>query len=443
LLGTDLGSTYSVSFGGVTTAPIGTTATSVTVVVPEGAITSKLTVYTNMYGLGYSDGILTILKPVVTSLSPTSGKIYDEVTITGSRLNIGTYKVYFSGVSNPVEAEISAANSGGTSLTVSVPVGAVTGPISVTTDEGTATSSTFTVLTPSIVIQESLTTFTTNAGTPSESQNYIVSGYNLGGGLTITAPQNFEVSMNGAAGTWGKSIFYPLGTDGSIEQQPVYVRYVPTITGTNSGNIVHSSDGVVKTLTVNGEALAPLPVELISFKAQKQADAVLLTWATASEKDNSHFEVEMTADAKGDFKAVGKVNSKATNSSVKTNYQFNHNGSFTGTRYYRLKQVDLDGTTSYSNVIAVEMTAMLQETVKVAPNPISSESKLLFPAAEAGKLNITVVNMSGSKVAAKSADVEAGVNTIELGLSETLPSGMYILTTEFNGKTEKVKLIKQ
>ncbi|GHA65017.1 hypothetical protein GCM10007389_17240 [Pontibacter akesuensis] len=446
LHGTDLGSTYSVSFGGVTAVPISTSATSVTVVVPEGAVTSKLTVYTNMYGLGYSDVILTILKPTITSLSRTSGRINDGVIINGTRLNIGTYKVYFSGSEAPVEAVISAANADGTSLTVSVPVGAIDGPITVTTDEGTATSQAFDVAIPEIIITGTQEPFSTTVGVASDPQYYTMSGNNLGGGVSMSAPTNFEISVSGENGPWVRGHFFPLEQDGGVSQKLIYVRYVPTSQGSHSGDIVHSSDGVIKNQYVvgNATAAAPLPVEFISFTAAVQSNGVALKWSTASETNNSHFEVEMAVNQKDGFTKVGQVESKVTNSSTKVDYAFIHSLNTSGIRYYRLKQVDLDGTFEYSKVVAVNLESSTSELqVLVSPNPINYNTKVFVTAEEAGEARLVLHSISGQQVYTKSEMLHGGQNEVQLPVYDKLSSGMYVLTVEINGQVRQVRVVKQ
>ncbi|MFD2246780.1 IPT/TIG domain-containing protein [Pontibacter ruber] len=444
ITGANLTEVQGVWFNGVLANFAEVSETELVAEVPEGATTGTVTVETTA-GTATSSVEFTVLQllPQITAFSPSEGKVGDVITITGENF-ANIQEVLFNGVT------ASFVQDTDTQVSARVPMGATTGAITVTTSAGSATSSeVFTVLnSPKIVLSTTEIDFGSLAVGTSDVNMYQVSATDLNDGASVTvdvsgAPGDYTISRS-MEGPFVKTLTIEDNIfDNTLAPTDIWVRYAPAAAGTTSVSITHSTeDAKVEVLTVNGTGAAPLPVELISFKAQKQKEAVLLTWATASEKDNSHFDVEMTDDAKGEFKAVGKVNSKATNSSVKTNYQFSHAGGFVGTRYYRLKQVDLDGTSSYSNVVAVEVTAELQ-TVKVAPNPISPESKLLFPATEAGKLNITIVNMSGSKVAAKSADVEAGTNSIELDLSEKLPAGMYILTTEFNGKTEQVKLIKR
>lgn len=99
----------------------------------------------------------------------------------------------------------------------------------------------------------------------------------------------------------------------------------------------------------------PLPVELTHFSAKAVNKAVELVWATASEQNNSYFEVERSAHADS-FEQLAVVNGQGT-TSLQSNYTFTDKKPMQGVSYYRLKQVDEDGTHSYSKVVVVRAEA--------------------------------------------------------------------------------------
>ena len=134
----------------------------------------------------------------------------------------------------------------------------------------------------------------------------------------------------------------------------------------------------------------PLPVVLTSFAGRRTAAGAALTWATASEHNSSQFVVERRADATGEFLAVGQV-AAAGSSSTARSYQFADAGAAalaTAVLYYRLRQVDLDGTTVYSPVVALAAGALAQAagSLQVFPNPApaSAPVTLRFGAATTG-----------------------------------------------------------
>ncbi|MFT3934552.1 MAG: hypothetical protein QM726_13095 [Chitinophagaceae bacterium] len=92
-----------------------------------------------------------------------------------------------------------------------------------------------------------------------------------------------------------------------------------------------------------------LPVTWISFTGRKVQSTIALKWVTAAELNNAYFDVERKGDD-GSFTAIGRV-AAATQGNSSNEYQFTDNKPLAGQSYYRLKQVDIDGKSSYSNVI--------------------------------------------------------------------------------------------
>ena len=127
----------------------------------------------------------------------------------------------------------------------------------------------------------------------------------------------------------------------------------------------------------------PLPVELTSFEAKWNNNATDLRWATASEKNSSYFVVERSASGTGEYQAVGRVNAAGSSSSARSYQLRDAEAGALGvnTLYYRLRQVDVDGSESFSPVAAVVVgkpgsTARLE----VYPNPAGTaqEARLDF-----------------------------------------------------------------
>jgi hypothetical protein len=266
------------------------------------------------------------------------------------------------------------------------------------------------------------------------------------GSITVAGPASgdFKVSLDNT--TFTRTLLVPL-VEGStsIGETTIYVRYEPSEAGAHSANITQTSlNATDVTITASGNTSnSTLPVELISFKAEQKADEVTLLWATASEKDNSHFEVEMSANPEAGFTGIGKVNSKTGTSAVMTNYLLKYNLTNSGTHYFRLKQVDLDGTFAYSKVVAVEIAAVAESKVFVAPNPLNFNSKAFIVANAGGKANLVLHSMAGKQVYQKTVEVNKGQNEIQLPLYDKLPTGLYILTVELEGQRHQLKVVKQ
>ncbi|WP_276499796.1 hypothetical protein [Pontibacter litorisediminis] len=117
--------------------------------------------------------------------------------------------------------------------------------------------------------------------------------------------------------------------------------------------------------------ITPLPVELSRFEGKATQSGISLDWETASEQNNSHFEVERSADG-NTFELLGSVEGHG-NSAVTLKYRFLDKHPHPGLNYYRLKQVDFDGQYEYSKVVAVTATEQAGKLqALLLPNPCLS-----------------------------------------------------------------------
>ncbi|TPG65605.1 T9SS C-terminal target domain-containing protein [Hymenobacter nivis] len=169
----------------------------------------------------------------------------------------------------------------------------------------------------------------------------------------------------------------------------------------------------------------PLPVELAAFTATAvgNRDAVL-AWATASEKNNDHFDVERSLDGTA-FVKIGQVKGQGSTSSA-TDYALtdaNVAAKATGTVYYRLRQVDADGTASLSPVRSVSFTQVGPLAIGLYPNPAVASTQLDLSQLPAGTYQVSVVDMTGRSVLSASL---AGAQLHTLDLAK-LASGSYVV----------------
>ncbi|MBD0260502.1 MAG: T9SS type A sorting domain-containing protein [Cytophagales bacterium] len=181
-----------------------------------------------------------------------------------------------------------------------------------------------------------------------------------------------------------------------------------------------------------------LPITLIYFTAKQQESQVLLQWATASEKDNEYFSLEKSRDGQ-QFNEIGRVAGAGT-STGKLTYQFTDDFPFGGTGYYRLKQVDFDGTFTYSRIVAVnrEITAAL----RIYPNPLAG-NELWVEAndVQADDMRITIHNTVGKLLVDRVYAYEPAVK-VDLTALRREP-GLYILSVRRKNRIERQKLVIQ
>ncbi len=191
-----------------------------------------------------------------------------------------------------------------------------------------------------------------------------------------------------------------------------------------------------------------LPVEMAYFNATKVGDNTLLEWGTASEINNDFFEVQV---AKGDenfengfFEILGKVDGNG-NSTELIDYRFADNEKFkSGTRYYRLKQVDFDGRFEYSNIIPVFFDNEPTKDILIFPNVIMEDNQpnLYVRADEEYKVDLILTRADGKIYDRFEGIYPAGSSTIQIPMDENVPSGLFYVTGKIGEKTVSEKIIK-
>lgn len=204
-------------------------------------------------------------------------------------------------------------------------------------------------------------------------------------------------------------------------------------TGTNSG--VASTDiagsNRIENSTVDMGAYeynnSVLPITLLNFSGAINLKEHLLTWATASSFNNSHFEIERRS-ANTDFVPIGRIVNQQEGS-ITLSYQFSDEQPLAGTNYYRLKQVDFDGQFSYSKTIALKNNS---NALQVFPNPVVQQLTLTGLATGM----ITVHNSLGQLILQKECSTES--STID---TEGWPSGIYYVHHPETG--EGIRLVKE
>ncbi len=186
-----------------------------------------------------------------------------------------------------------------------------------------------------------------------------------------------------------------------------------------------------------------LPVELTTFSATILKNKVELNWETATEVNNYGFNVERKTEI-GDWSEVGFVEGHGNSNSPK-HYSFTDNQVNNGKYYYRLKQIDIDGTFEYSDAIEVDLSSPGKyELSQNFPNPFNPTTTIQFSVPEAGLVKLTVYNVIGEKVAELvNKNMEAGYHNVQFNAGN-LNSGIYIYKIEANNftKIRKMMLLK-
>ncbi|MCF8426803.1 MAG: T9SS type A sorting domain-containing protein [Bacteroidia bacterium] len=246
-----------------------------------------------------------------------------------------------------------------------------------------------------------------------------------------------------ASGTGDDSIYLYVIPSGMPSTRPA----TPTAFCSNAtsggaaavGRVVlrQGSTSSAPTLQVGGIRLGlnwtdgPLPVKLTSFTGAIENHNANLKWTTSSESDNKGFEIERSLNGL-DFESVGFVKG-AGNSSKITNYEFIDSKIPVSTLYYRLNQIDLDGKSTYSNVITLKQDEF---NITVLPNPFTDQ---LTINSGAGNQTITVevIDMTG----------KVKLNTTTIGNvhldTKVLAEGVYFVKVTQGEKVIVKRIIKR
>ncbi|MFN0035637.1 MAG: T9SS type A sorting domain-containing protein [Saprospiraceae bacterium] len=174
----------------------------------------------------------------------------------------------------------------------------------------------------------------------------------------------------------------------------------------------------INDFTFNGSVA--LPIELISFREKVENNFVHLFWATATERNNSHFSIERSTNGRN-FSEIGQVKG-AGDSFEPREYSYTDERPLQGKNYYRLRQVDFDGKYSYSRVVTA--TFGKASHITLAPMPASENVRILLaePAQADGLWQ--VFDMSGRLMMAGEMLAEATEQNLNIS---ALPEGAYVL----------------
>ena len=175
--------------------------------------------------------------------------------------------------------------------------------------------------------------------------------------------------------------------------------------------------------------LSPTPVELLFFRAIKQKDVAKLIWETSSETNNRGFEVLRSTDAMN-WKKIGWVNGHGT-TTIRHTYEMIDEFPSNGINYYKLKQIDFDGTETFTEVEVVKFESTFN--IQLIPNPAKGVFQLVLPNhTEVG--NIKIFDEFGRVL------LESTTSQISYDIS-TYPAGTYLVVVGMDGKQFAEKLV--
>lgn len=186
--------------------------------------------------------------------------------------------------------------------------------------------------------------------------------------------------------------------------------------------------------------LAPVPVELVSFTGTATDQGVVLRWQTASEQQASSFEVERSTDGK-QFKRLVSVPAAGTSTSLRT-YKYLDGTAGPGQHFYRLHQLDFDGTAAYSPVVPVRVQPLIAPLFTSAyPMPFGTQLTLQLPQPLAAGSTATFTDAQGRT--AYTAALHGEGRQVPLPVPASLASGTYVLTVRSAGKQTSQRVVRR
>lgn len=186
----------------------------------------------------------------------------------------------------------------------------------------------------------------------------------------------------------------------------------------------------------------PLPVDFLNITAAQKGGAVAINWSTASENNNSYFDVEKSIDG-SNFTTINSVKGAGNSSTIK-NYGSYDAKPVAGYNYYRIRQVDFDGKFKFSDVVKVKIS-FDKTGVSVLTNPFVNNITVDFVSPANQRLNVKLTDISGKLIATEFWNISKGSSRVIYSKVSNLKSGMYIfIVTDNDGAViYNNKLVKQ
>ena len=275
------------------------------------------------------------------------------------------------------------------------------------------------------------------------TKDFIISGFAFGVGCTGNPSVNFGVfkgaiiedgssfsagySTSGVGGPWTNiSITFPTGP-GTAEWYARVISIPSTANAIRFASATASAFRIDDVIISSNEVGCLLPVEFSKFEAKSNQNKVNLNWATATELNNDHFEIQHSDNGE-DFKPIGQLKGNGT-TPVGASYNFEHPTPSVGINYYRLKQVDVDGKYEYSPIRSV-----LFGKNKVSVSPTFAKENVTIYVSGDQSMNFGIYNLGGQQVFSGKA---FGQERVDVGFLQT---GLYFIRTELG---DVIRFIKE
>ena len=187
-------------------------------------------------------------------------------------------------------------------------------------------------------------------------------------------------------------------------------------------------------LIINADV--PLPVELLSQNITQVEEKVLLEWSTATELNNSHFEIMRSSDGKA-FETIGEVRGNGNTTEI-SDYEFIDENPITE-NYYKIVQYDFDGIATAFDILQLN----INKGTDLKPIIYSDGTQLILKhsAKKNSDYQVCIINASGQVLHTESINLNEGENQVFVNPSEKLPIGLYFISLQNEQKTSVNKVV--
>lgn len=374
----------------------------------------------------------------ITSTLQGSSTVSSSLSLTNGLISLGEFDLTLSSGASVTRTDDTDyiqtinqnASGGALRMEVANGAGEITFPV------GTSTYTPFTMA---------------NLGTTSNFSVRVFDGHYLGGtsgnaiGTDLEIDRTWVVDASGSGFNTTITIQWNVGEeDASFDRANMFIsRNGPrgwwepisgTIAASGSDPYTASVSGVTSFSEISGgSGSTPLPVKLVAFDARENDRRVELTWTTATELNNDYFEIQRSQDGET-FVSIGEVDGSGDSEELLT-YAFTDAKPGEGMNYYRLKQVDFDGSSELSEIRMVQLIEAFENQLEVFPNPSSAgfTVRLYIPDDE---VLLSIVDISGRTIQRSVFDTS---QPVQINFGERLKTGVYMLIAE----TSQGKLVSR
>jgi len=269
----------------------------------------------------------------------------------------------------------------------------------------------------------------TGAGTDSNQTAYKLEFYSI----DPISPNNASSYANGYIA--GQLAFIANTLNCSFDS----ARTLARVNGSENGSWdIYNGFGTIEMAKIITD---PLPVELSSFSSVIKGESIILKWETQTEINNYGFEVQRSNE-KDEWSVLGFVKGNGSSNSPKSYSYWDEGIKLTGKYYYRLRQIDNDGTNTYSEILEVNIKLPNELELKQNyPNPFNPATTISFSLPQTGEVILKVYSALGEEVGTVTKGLlEAGEYSFSFN-AEGLTSGIYIYRLRMGETTLTRKML--